>query len=435
MNIGIESQTVEFKESLTQIDKGLKSLVAMLNKNRYAELYFGVDDNGEVVGLDIGKNTLMNIRQKIANLIEPKILYEISELTSTEGQKYLKITARGADAPYSCDGRYYIRNVCADEQIPNHLLRKILLQSDNDAICEIPSNNQNLTFNNFLRELAANAIHTKDSKEMYAGYKLYTDSGKYNKMAFLLSDQCDIPFKLIKFQGTDKSSMSEMLNFGGDGLLTTVRKVLEYTAFQNTNRVDLSTGVRVDMPLFDFEAFREAWINACLHNDWTRDLPPSVFMYDDRIEIISYGGLPYNLSSSEFFAGRSMPVNLALFTLFLLCRHAEQSGHGVPIIVSKCGREAFQIENDYLIVTIKFAYEPDSVKIRKMGLDAPVGLTDNQTNVYNAIKSKPHATLDEIAKECSLSVSGVKKIMAKLQEFRIVERAGAKKDGRWEIQK
>ena len=36
----------EFKESLTWLDKGLKSLTAMLNKNNIGTIYFGVNDNG-----------------------------------------------------------------------------------------------------------------------------------------------------------------------------------------------------------------------------------------------------------------------------------------------------------------------------------------------------------------------------------------------------
>ena len=37
-------------------------------------------------------------------------------------------------------------------------------------------------------------------------------------------------------------------------------------------------------------------------------------MYDDRIEIISYGGLPFSLSKEGFFRGTSVPVNKSLLT-------------------------------------------------------------------------------------------------------------------------
>lgn len=48
MNLGQENENQEFKQSLSQLDKGIKSLTAMLNRNQKGIVYFGVDDNGNV---------------------------------------------------------------------------------------------------------------------------------------------------------------------------------------------------------------------------------------------------------------------------------------------------------------------------------------------------------------------------------------------------
>ena len=61
MNLGQESETVEFKDSLAQLDKGLKSLTAMLNKSGYGEVYFGVEDDGNVIGFMVGKSKTSRI--------------------------------------------------------------------------------------------------------------------------------------------------------------------------------------------------------------------------------------------------------------------------------------------------------------------------------------------------------------------------------------
>ncbi len=50
MNLGHENETLEFKESLGQLDKGLKSITAMLNRSGYGCVCFGVLDNGDVKG-------------------------------------------------------------------------------------------------------------------------------------------------------------------------------------------------------------------------------------------------------------------------------------------------------------------------------------------------------------------------------------------------
>ena len=133
MNLGIENEFQEFKESLGQLDKGLKSITAMLNRHGKATVYFGVDDNGNVCGMTIGKDTLMDIRNRIRDKIEPRIYADIEEL-SDDGKKYIRVKVEGADIPYSYDGRYYVRNVSSDEQASNDILRKMLASSDADII-------------------------------------------------------------------------------------------------------------------------------------------------------------------------------------------------------------------------------------------------------------------------------------------------------------
>ncbi len=81
MNLGHENETLEFKESLGQLDKGLKSITAMLNRSGYGCVCFGVLDNGEVKGLTVGPNTLMDIRNKIKFLISPQALVHIEKVT------------------------------------------------------------------------------------------------------------------------------------------------------------------------------------------------------------------------------------------------------------------------------------------------------------------------------------------------------------------
>lgn len=50
MNLGTEGETIEFKESISQLDKGVLSLTAMLNRRNHGALYIGVDDKGDVIG-------------------------------------------------------------------------------------------------------------------------------------------------------------------------------------------------------------------------------------------------------------------------------------------------------------------------------------------------------------------------------------------------
>ena len=431
MNLGQENEYQEFKESLSQLDKGLKSITAMLNRHGKASVYFGVDDSGNVCGLDVGINTLMDIRNRIADKIEPRIYTEITSLQDESGKDYIKVTATGSDIPYSFDGRYYIRNVSADEQATNEVLRKMLASSDSDIIRQKASPNQELKFSTMFAVLSANGIHPKDTSEFYASYGLLNRDGKFNMNAYLLSDCNELALKVVVFAGDDKTIMSKRTDYGNRSLLTSINEVLNFFESLNETNVDLSGITRKEKNLFDFASFREAWINACLHNDWNNAIPPSVFLFDNRIEIVSYGGIPYSLTKEGFFNGTSVPVNKSLLSIFIAARLAEQSGHGIPTIVEQYGREAFSFDDGMLKVTIPLSFDRTEVVVRKNKVSKKKGLNNNQKKVLEILTNDGSLSLQDVADMSDLSIGGIKKICHKLQEFGFLERIGSKRDGCW----
>ena len=66
-----ESETLELKKSLVQLNEGIISLGVMLNKRNKAELVFGINDSGEVVGVCIGAKTIADIGNEIRNSLKP----------------------------------------------------------------------------------------------------------------------------------------------------------------------------------------------------------------------------------------------------------------------------------------------------------------------------------------------------------------------------
>jgi ATP-dependent DNA helicase RecG len=68
-----ETETVEFKRSTSEIKDAVVSIAAMLNKHGRGELYFGIRNDGTVVGQDVSEKTLRDVSQAISNHIEPKV--------------------------------------------------------------------------------------------------------------------------------------------------------------------------------------------------------------------------------------------------------------------------------------------------------------------------------------------------------------------------
>ena len=432
MNVGEENEFNEFKESLAQLDKGLKSMTAMLNKHGRGKVFFGVDDDGNVIGVSVGKETVTKIRTRIKELVEPSFFYQIDTPISPEGKRYVVLEGNGSDTPYSCDGRYFVRNAKSDDGADNVLLRRMLQNREFDLMREADSYTQELTFASFVTFMQGRGLHGHNTRQYFQSCGFFTKEGKYNKVAYLLSDQCPISPRLIVFEGTNKSKMIRKEEFGPGCLLVSVQKGIDYVRALCQTKVDLSNGVRKEIPLFHFESFREAWVNAAVHNDWGQRLPPSVFLYDDRIEIVSYGTIPFGLSEDEFFAGKSLPVNRTLFALFMSARLSEQSGHGMSTIVENYGRESVSLSSEMTTVSFPLNYVRDDVLARKR---LKATLTSGQNAVFEYLSAHPESTLQQVADSVGLSLAGVKKIVGGLTESGLLAREGSKKAGKWVVLK
>lgn len=93
----------------------------MLNKNNYGVLYFGINNEGEVVGQQIGKDTTKDISVQIKNNIRPVVNPSIS-INKINEKEIIKVEVYGEDTPYSAYGRYYIRSDDEDLVMTNSQL-------------------------------------------------------------------------------------------------------------------------------------------------------------------------------------------------------------------------------------------------------------------------------------------------------------------------
>lgn len=332
MNIGMETETVEFKKTTGELKEGMISIASMLNKSGRGILYFGVRNDGEVVGQQIGDRTMREISQGIAVAIKPQIIPTIM-MELCDGKNVIKVTVEGDEKPYSAYGKYYMRSADEDREIAPQQLRNLML-SISDSIVNIEANNQQLTFEQLKTLYAGNNLTLRENT-FKQNLNLLTRAGTYNLMAGILADSNSYSIKVAVFRGTDKTDLIKRNEYGYKCMLVAVKQVLDYMEALNDTVVDVGGSLRKERQMFDFSCFREAWLNACLHNRWSRQTPPAVYMFDDRIEIISVGGLPDGLTLEEFYEGKSKPVNLELQQIMVQLDYIEQTGHGVPLIVSK----------------------------------------------------------------------------------------------------
>lgn len=430
-NLGKECETVEFEDDLGQSEEGLRSLSAMLNRHNHGTVYFGVDNQGEITGLDAGKDAYESLRSLVRIRIQPRIVPLVSEHVTYDGRRYISLQASGYNTPYSYDGRYYMRDSSSDEGIGPETISQLVMAREVDPLNGLKSDKQNLTFRLLFGMMSMRGLHPDADLDSLKALGMIDSHGGFNLTAYLLSDKNGIPMQVVRFNGCDRTSMSNRMNFGGQSLAGSLRAVLEHVSSYMVTKVDLSKGERAETYLFDFESFREAWINACVHNAWWALVPPSVMIFDDRIEVVSYGAVPFPMSLESFYEGDSRPVNRALFDMFSLLGMTEQSGHGVPTIVHNYGRSAFDITDNGVTVTIPFAFEPDYVAARRETSLNLLGLDEKHKEVLVYLSKNPEAKLSETAEHVGISLSSVKKMVSELKADGLLKNEGTNRNSRW----
>jgi len=439
-----ETETTELKRILN--DSFEKALVAFLN-SMDGTIYIGVDDKGEVLGVE----NLDKTQKEIADIITTRILpnpQESVDLGSVyvDGKNVIKVNVRKGNALYyikqygrSAQGCYVrIGTSCrsmTEEEIERRY--KLAVSVEAASITEMRSHRQDLTFNLLKQALTAKGFHINDDT-FPRNLDFITVSGEYNELANLLADENDVSVKVAVFKGKDKTQYLKRNEYGYTSLIISLQKVIDYCDAINDTYIEIGKMERKETKKFDQQAFREAWINACVHNDWKQGVPPVIYVFDDRLEIHSIGGIPKGSTKEKFLKGESVPVNKALMRIFIMLDIVEQTGHGVPIVVDKYGESAFEFDDNFIIVTIPFAEVTKNMEVPnkvtgKVACKVTGKVTSAEQNILNAIADNPNITILGLSEAIGLSISGIRKNLSKLKEKGILRRVGSDKSGYWEI--
>lgn len=272
-----------------------------------------------------------------------------------------------------------------------------------------------------------------DDKSFETNLNLRNEAGEYNLLAELLSDKNNIPFIFVKFQGQSKASISERSGYGYGCILTTYGNIKNRLQAENICISDTKVRPRKDTYLFDFDCVNEAILNALVHNDWTIT-EPQISMFNDRLDILSHGGLPNGMTKEQFFDGISRPRNATLMRIFLNMGLTEHSGHGIPTIVEKYGKDVFDIESNYIRCTIPFNQEViDQIDNKNVGLNVglSVGLNKTEKKVIEHLIENPSLTSIELSEKIGVTKRTIERAFKSLQEKKMIERIGSKRDGNW----
>ena len=431
-----ETEKVELKEKIN--DQLPKEIEAFLNTDG-GTIYIGVTDDGRVLGVDQLDNTLRKISDIITDQIDPNALECVKPEVVFEDDKVLiKINITKGFASLYCIKKYgfsangcHIRVGTTCKSMTLEMIKQRFEKGfvNYDLMIKTPSYYGNISFTKLKMLFLESGYHIEDDT-FEKNLKLRTLDGDYNYLAELLSDTNMISLIFAKFKGLTKATYSERTDFGNQCYVLAYEKMKGRLELENICKTITSVRPRKDIYLYDFDAVNEALINAIIHNDY-RITSPLVSFFDDRLEIISHGGLPAGLSKEEFFKGISKPRNEQLSEIFKRLGIVEQTGHGIPTIIQKYGREAFDIKDNYINVIIPFNKEVLANHGAISGVDN--GMNENENAILDLIKANPNLSAREISELLGIPFRSVQRYLSNLKEKKVIERAGSNKKGYWKV--
>ena len=447
-----EREWFEFKENWNDPRELGEYISAISNSSAYEGRECGYfilgihDKTHEPVGTKFDPNQDVKgepLKHFLARQIYPDVNFHFEEIYLEDKRVVVLVIPAAKTIPTSFSEERYIRIGSSKEKLRKYPEKESflfsILRTGFPTIENTASEYQELSFEKLIIYYGAKGIKL-NTTQYKKNLGLYTPDGKYNIMAQLLSDNSHIPVRVAIFSGKSKSdNMYSVREFGFQCLLYTLDEILRYGDVLNIIQADEEDRVveRKEVPLFDKDAFREAIINAFLHNKWVEMNEPMVTIYSDRMEILSRGTIPQGQTVEGFFLGESIPVNKKLSEIFLQLHISEKTGRGVPKITEKYGKEAFEFRENSIIVKIPFnwintMYDKEGNKEGNKVVSYS-DLNETQKVILQEIKNNPNITKREIQEKIGKGKTAVDRGISNLKEKGYIEHIGSNRTGCWKI--
>ena len=427
-----ENLNTELKEILTADLK--KEVVAFANTCD-GTIYIGVNDKGEVIGVENSDDVMERASASIRNAIRPDLsMYVSLKVEKIENKNVVVIKVqRGASRPYYIAEKglkssgVYIRQGNSSVPSSEEYIRQMIKETDGDSFEKLRSLNQDLTFDftNMIFEKSGVSFGEIQKKTL----GIIGEDGLYTNLGLLLSDQCLHTLKIAVFEGKEKGIFKDRKEFKGS-LLKQITEAFEYIDLLNKTKATFDGLIRKDERDYPIEAIREALLNAIVHREYSFGASTLINIYEDRIEFISLGGVVSGLSLEAIMLGVSQSRNEKLANVFYRLRLIEAYGTGIQkILLSyKCYKKEpiFKTEiGAFLVIlpNIHFTSEKNTEK-------KEISLTDDYKKILELLNQGVKSR-KEIQEFLGASQSKVIGMIKELSKLNLIEKEGNGKNTKY----
>lgn len=446
-----ESEKLELKKSLSQLKEGIISLSAMLNKNNSGIVIFGINDDGKISGITIGKKTKADITQEIQNSLKPLPTSVTIDDYEEDGKKLIKVSVTGDDTPYSAYGRYYIRVNDADIQMNSHQLQTFFENKDDSYIkWEMAETEHGI--DEIDEELLIDCIRTANEKgrldyvyrnpgEALQKLDLVTANGKLNNAGwYLFGSGKPLTIKEANYPTDSRTEFGEIKEYRGN-IIECIKEVLSYIQNHITFKSEIIGVQREEIPEIPIRAIREIVINSFAHCSYAKvgDYN-SYIIYKSSVSIYNPGPVIRGLDPLIFASGKvgSKIRNVLIASTLYKYGYIDAFGTGFDRTFSLCAKSGveYKYREDEFGFTFIFERNPmiinDKINDKKNDKITPKSTTLDH-RIVEAVKGNKYITIPELAALTGKSESTIHRHLDVLVKSGKIARVGSRKTGFWDI--
>ena len=427
----------------------LKSVSAFAN-GLGGSLFFGIDNEGNVRGLDD--------MQHICEVISGKIRYYMDPLPDvemiphkTDNLDVLQVKVHSGNyTPYYYvgDGQRVAFVRIGDESLPASAeqMVRLVLKGSNKTFDSLVTDYK-AEDNTFI--ILANTFKKQTTQEwdkkFLVSFGLVTNTGVLTNAGALFADDCPLwqsRLYCTRWDGIGKSDAINDAEFTGNVLLL-LREAMNFVKSNTKRGWEKLPDGRKNKPEYAERAVLEAMVNHFIHRDYTvMGSEVHLDIYDDRITVTSPGGmynglLIQNLDIANVSSERRNPI---LANVMAQLDYMEKRGSGLTRICNETKaldgyqeklKPVFKSTPTQFQTIIYATADTQNVGDHDGDL-SETKLTERQQKILNLIKESPTITGKQMSETLSVSQRTIERDLSTMQKMGIIKHNGKDNNGVWE---
>ena len=430
----------------------LKSVSAFAN-GLGGSLFFGVDNDGFVQGLDDVQHVCEVISSRIRDYMDPLPEVEMIPHIIADKLHILQLKVKtGSYTPYYNigDGQRVAFVRVGDESMPASAeqMMRLVLKGTNRTYDSLHTDYKAEDYSfTILTNTFKKRTNQEWDKKYLLSFGLVSSTGNLTNAGALFADDSPLSQSRLyctRWDGKDKGDAINDAEFTGNVLML-LREAMNFVKSNTKRGWEKLPDGRKNKPEYAERAVLEAMVNPFIHRDYTvMGGEVHLDIYDNRLVVTSPGGmyngmLIQNLDIADVSSERRNPI---LANVMAQLDYMEKRGSGLtPICNETKALDGYKDELKPMFKSTPTQFQTtiyassDELGLENVTKDVTKELSERQNIILDLIKENPLVTIPEMSLKIGVVIRTVKRDIEYLQSNGFIIREGGRKEGHWKILK